>query len=232
MPTLTIYNQTGAKKGSVKLDDSVFGAEFNEALVHQVVVAQRNNKRQGTKCTLTRAEVRGGGKKPWRQKGTGRARHGSSRSPIWAGGGVTFAPKPRDFSQKVNKQARRAAIVSVLSDKATKGEILVLDEIKLTAPKTREVSAILKAFQLHVKTHTVVDEKGKSSQKASKALPKILLVVGEGDEEVVRAAANIPYVKTIPSALVNVYDLIVSDKCVATLDAVKKIEEAYKAIGE
>ena len=228
MATLTVYKQTGEKKGSVKLDDSVFGAEFNEPLVHQVIVAQQNNKRQGTKCTLTRAEVRGGGKKPWRQKGTGRARHGSTRSPIWRTGGVTFAPKPRDFSQKVNKQARRAAIISVLSDKAAKNEIVVLDQIALTAPKTKEVAVILKALKLNVKTHTVLDEKGKSVQKVSKAPPKILLIVGENDEAVVRAAGNIPFVKTLPTALVNVYDLMVSDKCVATLDAVKKIEEAYK----
>ncbi|MCL2061690.1 MAG: 50S ribosomal protein L4 [Firmicutes bacterium] len=228
MANVNVYKQTGEKKGSVKLDDSVFGAEFNEPLVHQVITAQRNNARQGTKCSLTRTEVRGGGKKPWRQKGTGRARHGSSRSPIWTGGGVAFAPKPRDFSQKINKQQRRGALISVLSEKVAKDQFLIIDEINLKDVKTKEMSAIFEAFKLDIKTHTVTDDAGKKVQKVSKALPKILLVVGENDANVVRAAKNIPYVKTVSGALVNVYDLVVSDKCVVTLEAAKKIEEAYK----
>ena len=229
MASIPLYKQTGEKKGSVSLDDSVFGAEFNEPLVHQVVVAQLNAKRQGTKSTLTRTEVRGGGIKPWRQKGTGRARQGSIRSPQWVGGGVVFAPKPRDFSQKVNKQQKRGALVCALSDKVAKERFLVLDEIKLAASKTKEVAKILETFKLHIKTHTAVDAEGKQIEKLSKALPKILLIVDAGDDLVVRAAKNIPFVKTVPSALVNVYDLMVSDKCVATLGAMKKIEEAYKA---
>ena len=225
---LNVYKQTGEKKGSLKVDDSVFGAEFNEALIHQVIVAQRNNARQGTKCTLTRAEVRGGGRKPWRQKGTGRARQGSIRSPQWNKGGVVFAPKPRDFSQKVNKQAKRIAIVSALSKKATDNEIMVLDELVLKAAKTKEMATILKALKLNIKTHIALDEKGKEITKISKALPKILLVVTDGDEAIVQAAANIPYVKTIPNNLVNVYDLIIADKFVATTAAIQKIEKAYK----
>ena len=228
MATLNVYKQTGEKKGSLKVSDSVFGQEFNEALVHQVIVAQRNNARQGTKCSLTRAEVRGGGKKPWRQKGTGRARQGSIRSPQWNKGGVVFAPKPRDFSQKVNKQARRLAIVSVLSKKATDNEILVLDELVLAAAKTKDMAVILKALKLNIKTHTALDEKGKEVVKVSKALPKILLAVDSTDEDIIRAASNIPYVKTIPSNLINVYDLMVSDKFVATTTAIQKIEKAYK----
>ncbi len=228
MATVTIYKQTGEKKGSVQLDDSVFGVKINESLVHQVLVAQMNNKRQGTKSALTRTEVRGGGIKPWRQKGTGRARQGSIRAPQWIKGGVVFAPKPRDFSQKVNKQQKRIALVGVLSDKVEKGGFLVLDEIKLGAAKTKEMAAVFKAFSLDVKKHMSFDEKGKAVEVESKAAPKILLIVTENDENVVRAAKNIPYVKTIPSALVNVYDLAASDKCVVTLEAAKKIEEAYK----
>jgi len=229
MATLNILNQSGAKKGTVSVDDSVFGVEFNEAVVHQVIVAQQNNARQGTKCTLTRAEVRGGGKKPWRQKGTGRARQGSIRSPQWNKGGVVFAPKPRDFSQKVNKQVKRLALTCVLSQKVADNNLLVLDAIVLKDAKTKEVSNILKTLKLDKKFHTVLDEKGKAVQKESKADPKILLVVTDKDEAVLRAAANIPYVKTVSSGLINTYDIMVSDKFVATVDAVKKIEEAYKA---
>ena len=229
MASVNLYKQTGEKKGSVTLDDSVFAVSFNEPLVHQVIVAQQNAKRQGTKSTLTRTEVRGGGIKPWRQKGTGRARQGSIRSPQWDGGGVVFAPKPRDFSQKINRQQKRAALVCALSDKVAKEKLLVLDEIKLADAKTKEIAAILEVFKLDVKTHFVTDAEGKQVEKESKALPKILLIVEGDSESVVRAARNIPYVKTLPSSQVNVYDLVASDKCVATLDAVKKIEEAYKA---
>lgn len=229
MATLNVYKQDGVKKGTVKVDDSVFGVEFNEPLVHQVIVAQLNNARQGTKCTLTRAEVRGGGKKPWRQKGTGRARHGTIRSPIWNKGGVAFAPKPRDFSQKVNKQVKRTALTCVLSDKAANGKMLILDEIVLKDAKTKEVSTICKALKLDKKFHTVVNEKGKEVQKESKAEAKILLVVTDKDEAVVRAGGNLPYLKIVPSSQISTYDIMVSDKCVLTLDAIKKIEEAYKA---
>lgn len=228
MASVKVFKQTGEKASAIKLDDSVFAAEYNEPLIHQVVVAQMNNARQGTKSTLTRTEVRGGGIKPWRQKGTGRARQGSIRAPQWNKGGVVFAPKPRDFSQKVNKQARRAAIVSALSEKLRADELLLIDEIKLEAAKTKEMEKVMKAFKLNVKTHTA-EVDGKPVVKVSKALPKILLVVTEGDETLVRAAGNLPYVKTIPSSQINVYDLVVSDKCVATVNAIKRIEEAYKA---
>lgn len=140
MATINVYKQTGEVAGTMNLDDSVFGAEVNEALVHQVVVAQRNNARQGTKSTLTRTEVRGGGIKPWRQKGTGRARQGSIRSPQWTGGGVVFAPKPRDFSQKVNKWAKRGALVSALSGKLADGDFTVVESIKLDNAKPKRWS--------------------------------------------------------------------------------------------
>lgn len=192
----------------MELDESVFGAEYRQALIHQVVVAQLNNKRQGTKSTLTRTEVRGGGIKPWRQKGTGRARQGSIRSPQWTGGGVVFAPKPRDFSQKINKTAKRVALVSALSAKLSDGNMIVVDKIQLENAKTKEMAAVMKALGVE---------------------KRALLVVTDEDTAVVRAARNIPDVTTIASELINVYDVVANEKFIATQAAVKKIEEAYKA---
>lgn len=208
MASVNVYNQTGSVVGTMELNDSVFAAEFNEALVHQVVVAQQNNARQGTKSTLTRTEVRGGGIKPWRQKGTGRARQGSIRSPQWTGGGVVFAPKPRDFSQKVNKQAKRGALVSALSNKLADNALVVVDELKLQAAKTKEMVAVLKALSID---------------------KRVLLVVTEADEAVVRATNNIPTVTTVAASLINVYDVMANEKLMMTKAAVEKIEEAYKA---
>ena len=208
MPSIKVYSQTGAEVSTMELDESVFGAEYRQALIHQVVVAQLNNKRQGTKSTLTRTEVRGGGIKPWRQKGTGRARQGSIRSPQWTGGGVVFAPKPRDFSQKINKTAKRVALVSALSAKLSDGNMIVVDKIQLENAKTKEMAAVMKALGV-----------GK----------RALLVVTDEDAAVVRAARNIPDVTTIASELINVYDVVANEKFIATQAAVKKIEEAYKA---
>lgn len=208
MASVNVYNQTGNQVGTMDLNDSVFGVEFNESLVHQVVVAQLNNARQGTKSTLTRTEVRGGGIKPWRQKGTGRARQGSIRAPQWTGGGVVFAPKPRDFSQKVNKQAKRGAIVSALSGKVADGNLVIVDEINLTASKTKEMVAIFKALNVE---------------------KRALLVVTDADANVIRATANIPTITTVNNALINVYDVMANEKLVMTKAAVEKIEEAYKA---
>lgn len=207
MPSINVLKQTGEQAGALQLDDSVFAAEYNEALIHQVVVAQLNNARQGTKSTLSRTEVRGGGIKPWRQKGTGRARQGSTRAPQWIHGGVVFAPKPRDFSQKVNKQAKRNALVSVLSKKLTDNEVMVLDEIKLAAVKTKEMVKIMDALKLS---------------------KRVLLVVTEADADVVRATNNLPNVITIASNLINVYDIVANTMFVATKSAIKNIEEAYK----
>lgn len=208
MPSIKVLNQNGAEVSTLELDESVFGAEYREALIHQVVVAQLNNKRQGTKSTLTRTEVRGGGIKPWRQKGTGRARQGSIRSPQWTGGGVVFAPKPRDFSQKVNKVAKRNALVSALSAKLADGNMIVVDKITLENAKTKEMVAVMKALNVEKRA--------------------LLVVTGE-DAAVVRAANNIPTVTTMASELINVYDLVANEKLVVTEAAVKKIEEAYKA---
>lgn len=208
MPSIKVYSQTGAEVSTMELDASVFGAEYRQALIHQVVVAQLNNKRQGTKSTLTRTEVRGGGIKPWRQKGTGRARQGSIRSPQWTGGGVVFAPKPRDFSQKINKTAKRVALVSALSAKLSDGNMIVVDKIQLENAKTREMAAVIKALGIE---------------------KRALLVVTDKDADVVRAARNLPSVTTISSDLINVYDIVANEKFVATQAAVNKIEEAYKA---
>ena len=208
MPSIKVYSQTGAEVSTMELDESVFGAEYRQALIHQVVVAQLNNKRQGTKSTLTRTEVRGGGIKPWRQKGTGRARQGSIRSPQWTGGGVVFAPKPRDFSQKINKTAKRVALVSALSAKLSDGNMIVVDKIQLENAKTKEMAAVIKALGVE---------------------KRALLVVTDEDTAVVRAARNIPDVTTIASELINVYDVVANEKFIATQAAVKKIEEAYKA---
>ena len=208
MPSIKVYSQTGAEVSTMELDASVFGAEYRQALIHQVVVAQLNNKRQGTKSTLTRTEVRGGGIKPWRQKGTGRARQGSIRSPQWTGGGVVFAPKPRDFSQKINKTAKRVALVSALSAKLADGNMIVVDKIQLENAKTREMAAVIKALGIE---------------------KRALLVVTDKDADVVRAARNLPSFTTISSDLINVYDIVANEKFVATQAAVNKIEEAYKA---
>ena len=208
MPSIKVYSQTGAEVSTMELDESVFGAEYRQALIHQVVVAQLNNKRQGTKSTLTRTEVRGGGIKPWRQKGTGRARQGSIRSPQWTGGGVVFAPKPRDFSQKINKTAKRVALVCALSAKLSDGNMIVVDKIQLENAKTKEMAAVMKALGVE---------------------KRALLVVTDEDAAVVRAARNIPDVTTIASELINVYDVVANEKFIATQAAVKKIEEAYKA---
>ncbi|MDR1905445.1 MAG: 50S ribosomal protein L4 [Clostridiales bacterium] len=201
-----VYDMKGNVVGDVELNDMLFGAEYNESLIHQVVVAQLANKRQGTQSNLTRAEVRGGGRKPYRQKGTGRARQGSIRAPQWTKGGVVFAKKPRDFSQKINKQAKDAALKSVLSAKIADGDFVILNDIKLDKPKTKEVAAVLKAFKIDKKT---------------------LIVTAEKDDAVIRSSGNIEDLQTTTAELINVYDLVRNKKCLITLGAVKKLEEVY-----
>ena len=205
---LNKYNMNAEKIGEIEISDAIFGAEFNEALVHQVVVAQLANKRQGTKSTLTRSEVRGGGKKPWRQKGTGRARQGSIRAPQWTGGGVVFAPKPRDFSQKINKRMKQQAIVCALSAKVKADEFIIVDEIALEQIKTKAVAGMLDKFGISGKT---------------------LIVTGERDEKVYLSGRNIPGVNVTEAAGMNVYDLVASGKCVITEAAVRKIEQMQEA---
>jgi large subunit ribosomal protein L4 len=206
MPKVSLYKMDGTEAGQIELSEAVFGAEVNEAAMHQVVVAQLAGRRQGTQSVLSRAEVRGGGIKPWRQKGSGRARAGSSRSPVWTKGGVVFAMKPRDYSQKVNKKLRQLAIRSALSMKVADGDIVVLENLNLEAPKTKLMAGVLKKFD------------------ATKAL---VVTYGDGSESVVRASGNIPNVKTLAADCVNVYDLVNYDKLVITADAVKKVEEVF-----
>ena len=207
MPKVKVYNMAAEVVGNMTLSDEVFGCEYNEALIHQVIVAYNNNQRQGTKSALTRTEVRGHAKKPWRQKGTGRARQGSTKGPQWVGGGVVFAPKPRDFSQKVNKQAKEVAFKSALSAKLAEQEVVVLDALNLENGKTKEFMNVVNSFKIDSNTTFVVAEK---------------------DEKVLRATNNIPYINITTADLVNTYDLVASNKVYVTKDAVKKIEEAYK----
>lgn len=202
---LIVINTTGKEVGTVEVSDAVFGAEYNEALIHQVVVAQLANKRQGTKSTLTRTEVSGGGIKPWRQKGTGRARQGSIRSPQWRHGGVVFAPKPRDFSKKINKRMKDAALVSVLSKKVEQQELIVLDKIELAEGKTKLMAEICKNL-----------DAGK----------KALFVLGSENENVVRATGNLPEADVCDAKLINVYDLVRAGKVFVTKEAIKIVEEA------
>lgn len=206
MPNVKLYKQTGEEAGTVTLDDAVFGAERNPAVIHQVVVAQLANKRQGTKSALTRAEVAGGGRKPWRQKGTGNARQGSIRAPQWKHGGVVFAPKPRDFSQKINKKMKEAAFRSAISSKVADDQLKVVEEIKVSG-KTKEMAAVTSALKLDRRT---------------------LFVLTEGDDLVVRAANNLEKIDTVKAEFVSVLDLMNHTDVVLTKAAVKQIEEAYK----
>ena len=206
MPSVKVYKQTGEAAGSIALDDTVFGAERNVALIHQVVVAQLANKRQGTKSALTRAEVAGGGRKPWRQKGTGNARQGSIRAPQWKHGGVVFAPKPRDFSQKINKKMKEAAFRSAISSKVADDQLKVVEEIRVSG-KTKEMAAVTSALKLDRRT---------------------LFVLTEGDDLVVRAANNLEKIDTVKAEFVSVLDLMNHTDVVLTKAAVKQIEEAHK----
>ncbi|MGD9901125.1 MAG: 50S ribosomal protein L4 [Spirochaetales bacterium] len=207
MPKVKVYNMQAEEAGSLTLKKEVFEADYNEPLIHEVVVAYLANQRQGTKSTLTRSEVRGHAKKPWRQKGTGRARQGSTKGPQWTGGGIVFAPKPRDFSKKVNKTAKRVAFVSALSAKLAAKELFVLDEIKFDAAKTKLMQAMLDAFKFNKRT---------------------LIVLKDKDENVLRAASNIQNVEVTLADLLNTYEVVSNTNLVMTKDAVKSIEEAYK----
>lgn len=206
MAKVKVYNIAGAEVGTMELNKEVFGTEYNEALIHQVIVAQLANKRQGTKSTLTRSEVRGGGAKPWRQKGTGRARQGSIRSPQWIKGGVVFAPKPRDFSKKVNKQMNNIALKSALSAKVADGNLVVLDELKMESGKTKDMVSVLKNFPY------------KNSA---------MIVIAGDDAMIKRAAGNIQGVSVVAANLINVYEIVANNKCIVTKDAIKKIEEVF-----
>ncbi len=203
-----LFNTLGQDVGNINLADEVFGCEYNEALIHQAVVTYQANQRQGNKSTLTRSEVRGGGKKPWRQKGTGRARQGSIRSPQWIKGGVVFAPKPRDFSKKLNKKMKAGAFTSAISYKAQEGTLLVVEDIVLSAPKTKLMSEFLANFGLTGK--------------------RTLVIVDGEATSVVRAGANIEKLTITDASLTNVYQLVANSTIIATKSAIQSIEEAYK----
>ncbi len=206
MPKVNLYDMNKNIVGELQLSDVLFGAEYNESVVHQAVVTRLANERQGTKSTLTRSEVRGGGAKPWRQKGTGRARQGSIRSPQWVKGGVVFAPKSRDFSKKMNVKAKEVALFSALSEKVRNEQAFFIDEIKVNAPKTKEMVSFLKAF---------------SFEKT------VLLVLDNADDAVLRASANLKKVSTIPVELLNTYDIVKNAVIVMSKGAANKIEEVY-----
>ena len=206
MPKVALYDITGSQIGDVELSDDIFGVEINTHVMYEAVKNYLANQRQGTQSAKTRAEVRGGGRKPWRQKGTGRARQGSIRSPQWKGGGVVFAPKPRDYSYKLPKKIKRLALKSALSSKVQDQEIIVVDSLVLDKPKTKDMIKVL------------------SYLKAGK---KTLVVIPERDETIILAARNIPGVKTAYVNTINVYDILNCDSFLITKDAVNKVEEVY-----
>ena len=203
MAAIKVLNMKGAEVGEIELNDNVFGVEYKEALIHQAVVTRLANERQGTKSTLTRTEVRGGGIKPWRQKGTGRARQGSIRAPQWIKGGVVFAPKSRDFSKKMNDKAKKVALLSALSKKVADGEFIVVDELKVSAPKTKEMAAFAKALNLK----------------------KAVVVMDNDNADVIRAAANLPKLSTLPLSQLSTYEVVANAVVVMTKAAVEKFQE-------
>ena len=205
MANVKVYNMSGAEVGTIDLNDGIFGIDVSEHAMHMAVVQYLANRRQGTQSAKTRAEVRGGGRKPWRQKGTGRARQGSIRSPQWTGGGVVFAPKPRDYSFKLNKKFKRLALKSALTTKAAEAKIIVLDELTLTEVKTKEMAKVL----------------------ANINADKALVVMNGSNTNVILSARNIPDVKTAAVNTINVYDILKYNTLVLTKDAVAAIEEVY-----
>lgn len=205
MANVAVYNMEGKEVDKIELNDSIFGVEINEHLVHMAVLQQLANKRQGTQKAKTRSEVRGGGRKPWRQKGTGHARQGSTRSPQWTGGGVVFAPTPRDYSFKLNKKEKRAALKSALTSRVVENKFVVVDELKLDEIKTKKFVEVLKNLNVE----------------------KALVVLNDMDEKVIASAANIPTVRTTQTNELNVFDVLKYDTVVVTKAAVATIEEVY-----
>ena len=205
MANVTVYNMEGKEVGTIELNDAVFGVEINEHLVHMAVVNQLANNRQGTQKAKTRSEVSGGGRKPWRQKGTGHARQGSTRAPQWTGGGMVFAPVPRDYSFKMNKKEKRAALKSALTSRVQADKLIVLDQLTMDAPKTKTMQNVLNSLKVK----------------------KALVVTKENNANVVLSARNIPDVKTALVNTINVYDVMKYNTVVLTKDAVAAIEEVY-----
>lgn len=205
MAKVKVFNMKAEEVGSYNLKDEVFGVEYNEPLIHEVVVAYNANQRQGNKSTLTRSEVRGHAAKPYRQKGTGHARQGSTKGPHYTGGGVVFAPKPRDFSKKVNKQAKRLALLSALSQKLAQEEVVVLDKFEVASAKTKDAQNFLNAFKFN---------------------GSVLVVSSNNTDNELRATSNIPALNTVSVELLNVYEVVSNKNVVLTQDAIKYLEEA------
>ena len=235
MPNIKVFDMTGKEVGEMTLSEKVFGAEVNAAVLHAAVRTYLMNQRQGTQSTLTRTEVSGGGKKPWRQKGTGRARQGSTRAPQWTHGGVALGPKPRDYRISMNKKAKKVAIRSALSAKVAAGELIVVDNITLDAFKTAEMVKMLKALGCqkevtkNYKVTTVTDGQVVREKKTRTAVvaQKALVVLPEVNKFVVKSCANIPGVVTTLSSTINVYEVLNAEKVVMTRAAVEKLEEVY-----
>ena len=235
MPNIKVMDMTGKEVGEMMLSDVIFGAEVNEAVLHAAVRAYLMNQRQGTQSALTRTEVSGGGKKPWRQKGTGRARQGSTRAPQWTHGGIVFAPKPRDYRTGMNKKAKRVALFSALSAKVAAGELIVVDEIKLDTYKTAEMVKMLKALGCekqvtkNYKTTTVKDGevvREKLSRTATVA-QSALVVLPEVDKFVIKSCANIEKATTTLYSTLNVYEVLKAEKVIMTKAAIEKLQEVY-----
>ena len=237
MPIVKIVNMAGKEVGELTLNDKLFGADINGAVLHAAVRTYLMNQRQGTQSTLTRTEVSGGGRKPWRQKGTGRARQGSTRSPQWTHGGVALGPKPRDYRIDMNKKTRRVALFSALSDKLASGNLVVVDNIAMEGnkPSTKVMVNMFKTFGFektytkNYKTVTIEDGKpvyGTATREAVKA-QSALVVLDSMNTAVIKSCANIPQVKTTQYSTLNVYDILNAEKLVMTVDAVKKLEEVY-----
>lgn len=205
MAKVAVYNMEGKEVDSLELNDAIFGVEVNEHLVHMAVLQQLANNRQGTQKAKTRSEVRGGGRKPWRQKGTGHARQGSTRAPQWTGGGVVFAPVPRDYTLKMNKKEKRAALKSALTSRVQENKLIVVDELKFDSIKTKAMASVLKNLNVN----------------------KALVVLNDNDTNVVMSAKNIPDVKTAQTNTINVFDILKYNTVVLTKDAVATIEEVY-----
>ena len=206
MANVSVYNMQGAQVGTIELNDAVFGAKVNEHLLHMAVVQQLANNRQGTQKAKTRSEVSGGGRKPWRQKGTGHARQGSTRAPQWTGGGIVFAPVPRDYSFKLNKKEKRAAVRSALTDRVQQNKLIVVDELTMADYKTKEFVQVMDNL---------------------KASGKTLVIMADKDDHVIRSASNVPAVKTTLTSQINVYDLMNAQTVILTKDAIDKLEEVY-----
>ena len=235
MPNIKVVDMTGKEVGKMTLSDVIFGAEVNKAVLHAAVRAYLMNQRQGTQSTLTRTEVSGGGKKPWRQKGTGRARQGSTRSPQWTHGGIALGPKPRDYRLALNKKTKRIALFSALSSKVAAGELVVVDEIKLDTFKTAEMAKMLKALgcqkevSKNYKTTTVKDGEvvRETATRTATVAQKALIVLPCTEGFVIKSCANIPGVETTLYSTINVYEVLKAEKVVMTKAAIEKLEEVY-----